>query len=260
MQSRHNNRVMYFKELALTCTNYFIPYIQRFQAVNPSQRVLEVGCGEGGNLLPFARMGCSVTGVDLAECRIDEARTFFAAQHVQGTFFVADILDKPELGGRFDIIICHDVWEHIADKSRLLACLAEYLCPHGVLFISFPAWQMPFGGHQQICRSRLLSHLPFFHLLPVSAYRALLSTFGEKENCKGELFSIRRTKASVESFERLFYSHSALRILDRTLWLINPHYKVKFCLTPRRLSALISHIPVVRNFFSTSCWYIVGSH
>ena len=29
-----------------------------------------MGCGEGGNLVPFAQLGCRVTGIDIAECRI----------------------------------------------------------------------------------------------------------------------------------------------------------------------------------------------
>ena len=43
-----------------------------------SDKVLEVGCGEGGNLLPFAKAGCRVMGVDIDAMRIEQARAFFA--------------------------------------------------------------------------------------------------------------------------------------------------------------------------------------
>ena len=32
--------------------------------------ILEIGCGDGGNLLPFTELGCNTTGVDLSAGRI----------------------------------------------------------------------------------------------------------------------------------------------------------------------------------------------
>jgi 2-polyprenyl-3-methyl-5-hydroxy-6-metoxy-1,4-benzoquinol methylase len=92
MQKRHNDRYRYFKEEAATAEKYFIPYISRYAAVE-GRKVLEVGCGEGGNLLPFARMGCSVTGVDVSELRISQASDFFSREGIGGKFVCADILD-----------------------------------------------------------------------------------------------------------------------------------------------------------------------
>ena len=66
MQERHTNRTVYFKELSITSKNYFIPYIQRWHTVKVGTDVLEIGCGDGGNLLPFSEMGCHVVGVDMA--------------------------------------------------------------------------------------------------------------------------------------------------------------------------------------------------
>lgn len=66
MQQRHENRKTYFQELATTSELHFLPYIHRFTSVTPQSRILEIGCGEGGNLVPFARIGCRVTGIDLS--------------------------------------------------------------------------------------------------------------------------------------------------------------------------------------------------
>ena len=62
MQERHKNRQQYFNELTETSRRHFIPYIQKHCAIKAGMNVLEIGCGEGGNLLPFAEMGCNVTG------------------------------------------------------------------------------------------------------------------------------------------------------------------------------------------------------
>lgn len=257
MQERHIDRRRYFEELAETSANYFIPYIQRWHEVRAGMKVLEVGCGEGGNLLPIAKMGMDVTGVDIAPCRIEQARRFFTEEQAEGSFIAEDIFSHKTPRQKYDIIICHDVLEHLDDKALLLSLLASYLNNDGIVFMSFPAWQMPFGGHQQICRSRLLSHLPFVHLLPEVLYKSIIRLSGESDGCLNELLSIRRTRTTIETFERLV-SRTDLTVKDRTLYLINPHYKVKFGLKPRRLALPLASISYLRDFLSSSCFYILG--
>lgn len=256
MQERHINRKKYFKELSITSKRYFMPYIQHWRMIDTKMKVLEIGCGDGGNLLPFSEMGCNTIGVDMAISRIEDAKKFFKEINAKGEFIASDIFKLKELERNFDIIICHDVFEHITQKELFLSNLNKYLKPQGIVFMSFPAWQMPFGGHQQICKSRVLSHFPFIHLFPASLYRLLLKYFGENESCIKELLSIKKTGVSIELFEKLV-KKANLRILNRQLWLINPHYEVKFGLSPRKLSKEISHIPYLRNFVSTSCFYIL---
>ena len=256
MQERHNNRRRYFEELAETCTNYFIPYIKRWHEVTPGMKILEVGCGEGGNLLPFSKIGCDVTGVDIASGRIEEANRFFTEKHARGRFIAKDFLKLKGSEDQYDIIICHDVLEHINDKGMFLSHIGCFLKEDGIVFMSFPAWQMPFGGHQQICRNRLLSHIPFIHLLPGVLYKGIIRLARESDDCLNELLSIRRSRMTIEAFERIV-SHTGLKIQDRTLYFINPHYKVKFSLTPRRLTTPLSSIPYLRDFLSSSCFYIL---
>lgn len=256
MQERHSNRTIYFKELSTTSKDYFIPYILQKHSIKQNTNVLEIGCGEGGNLLPFSLMGCYTVGVDIATGRIDEAKRFFDEAGAKGSFIASDIFKVHGLEHNFDIVICHDVIEHIADKKLFLSKLTSFIKHNGIIFIAFPAWQMPFGGHQQICKSSLLSHLPFIHLLPTKLYRLILRTFGENDDCIKELLSIKQTYVTIEQFENLLMS-TDLHIEDRQLWFINPHYKVKFGLRPRKLHPIISAIPYLRNFFCTSCFYIL---
>ena len=219
--------------------------------------MLEIGCGDGGNLLPLARMGCKVVGVDMAEGRIRDARRFFKESYAEGEFIASDVFLLTDLHHTFDIILCHDVIEHIGDKRRFMSMLPKFLAKDGVVFMSFPAWQMPFGGHQQICRSRVLSHLPWVHLLPTCVYRMLLRTFGESDDCIRELLSIKQTRTPIEKFEHIVRADKQFSIRNRLLWFINPHYKTKFGLTPRKLWPSIGCVPYFRNFFTTSCFYIM---
>lgn len=57
--------------------------------------------------------------------------------------------------------------------------------------------------------------------------------------------------------DRLSIAESNVNIVDRCLWFINPHYKQKFNLKPRRIWGILENIKYVRNFFCTSCFYII---
>ena len=131
MQDRHTNRSRYFSELAETSRRYFMPYVSRWHELRAGQKVLEIGCGEGGNLLPFARAGLEVTGIDIARVRISQAREFFAKAQAEGKFVCQDIF-RLQPGEKFSIIICHDVVEHVADKARLLSLMSSLSSPKGV--------------------------------------------------------------------------------------------------------------------------------
>jgi len=256
--SRYTDRKRYFLELAQTSGDYYVDYVRKFIPVGAGSRILEIGCGEGGNLLPFAELGCEVVGIDLSKNKIDNAVRFFGGRGAGGKFFCADFLKECPVDGRqFDLVLVHDVIEHIEPESKeeFFSKVKACLNPHGVAFFGFPAWQMPFGGHQQICRSRMC-RLPFIHLLPKGIYKAYLKAFKENPFQIDELLDIKRSKMTVEIFESLSRK-CGYEILDRTLWLISPHYKVKFNLRPARLWSVAGRIPYFRNFLSTSCFYIV---
>ena len=77
MQERHSNRLQYFNELANTAREYYIDYLKNHITISEKTRVLEIGCGEGGNLLPFAELGCIIKGIDISKTRIEQAKKFF---------------------------------------------------------------------------------------------------------------------------------------------------------------------------------------
>jgi SAM-dependent methyltransferase len=258
--SRYTNREQYFTELYTTSKKYYLDYIRRFKDFDKDSRILEIGCGEGGNLLPFAEVGCSVIGIDISESKISNAKQFFEKRGVVGAeFSCGNFLEMLEDTEGFDIILVHDVIEHIDPESKLefFGRVKTFLKPDGIVFWGFPAWQMPFGGHQQICKTAICSKLPYVHLLPRCIYGGYLKLFGEDESCIKEMMSIKKAKMTVESFER-YCGSAGYQIIDRTLWLINPHYEAKFHLHPTKLCRLLGHIPYLRDFLSTSCFYITS--
>jgi len=131
------------------------------------------------------------------------------------------------------------------------------MAPGGVAFFAFPPWQNPFGGHQQICESKILSILPYYHLLPVPIYRFVLKMFGESDGKINGLLEIKETGISLERFEQLAIKNGYSKLL-KTFYFINPNYEVKFGIKPRKLVRLFSEIPYFRNYISTCGYYMLG--
>lgn len=259
MKDRYKNRRLYFDELAETSSVYFMKYISEFYDFAHLHKVLEIGCGEGGILMPFAKMGCDVYGVDISKTKIENAMLFFSENQLEGQFICCDFLQMnlTEYTGIYDLIIVHDVIEHIEPDSKreFMLRARSLLKEDGVMFAAFPAWKMAFGGHQQIC-SKHFCRIPFLHLLPTYLYECYLNLLGEDDATIMELLSIKKAGMSIESFEKLC-SCTNIAILDRQLWLINPHYKAKFGLKPRRMSISLSKNKWLRNYMSSSCLYIL---
>lgn len=256
MQKRHADPKRYFNEQAYTTKEHVIPFIELSKTVDSSLRVFEIGCGEGGNLKPFLEMGCQCVGVDLSASKIEKARIFF--DNKDGIELICrDIYEMPEFFGKFDVVIIRDVIEHIHDQSRFLGFLKQFLKEDAIIFVAFPPWQNPFGGHQQICRNKVLSVLPYFHLLPVTLYRGMLKIFGESDETVNSLLEIKETGISIEQFEKLCKDNS-YKINQRILYFINPNYEVKFGLKPRRTYRLLNYIPWFKNFFISCGYYLIS--
>lgn len=259
MQERHQDKKRYFNEQARTTQKHVIPYLEDLLKTGPETEVLEIGCAEAGNLKPFLDLGCQVTGVDISCGRIELAREFFAnhpkkenLELICEDIYKADLQDKT-----FDLVMMRDVIEHIPNQEKFMGYVKKFMKSDGKFFLGFPPWQNPFGGHQQICSSKVLSKLPYFHLLPTPVYKLVLKTFEMNEARIDGLMEIKETGISIDRFERILKKEN-YTIEKRTFFLINPNYETKFGLKPRKQAGLISAIPWVRNFFTTAAYYVVS--
>jgi SAM-dependent methyltransferase len=225
----HADRKRYFDIQRENALKYVIPFIEEKVPVKPGQRVLEIGCGEAGVLLAFLEKGCVGVGVELDSPRLVHAAEWTKeyvdagkVRYIDKDIYKVDV--EKELGGKFDIIILKDVIEHIHDQAKLIAEMKRLLQPNGVIFFGFPPWQMPFGGHQQMCHGKWLSKLPWYHLLPRGLYRYILKRNGEPVDA---LLEIRDTRISIEKFERIA-KKTGYKISLKRHYLFNPIYEYKF--------------------------------
>ena len=257
----HKEREKYIAHQHANATAYLIPFIEQSLPIHEGLRVLEVGCGEGGVLKAFLDRGCQGVGIELLNGKADRAKQTLQNEIKTGQALlvnkdVYDIHIEMDLNGRFDLIVLKDVIEHIHNQDAILSKLRDFLKPGGHIFFGFPPWQMPFGGHQQVLASKFLSRTPYFHLLPVPLYRAVLNAFGEKPRSVEDTLEIKETGISIERFERLIRKND-FAIALRTLYLFNPIFKYKFNLKPRVQFGLLSKIPYLRNFVTTCIYYLV---
>lgn len=130
--------------------SYEVKAVERGQAVVEEvkqhtdirgKNILDVGCGTGGISVAFAREGGSVVGVDsgntnplnirMANARAEEEKTDIA-------FICGDAQRMPFREATFDIILCNDVIEHVAEPDKLAKEVSRTLKPHGILYLTAP--------------------------------------------------------------------------------------------------------------------------
>jgi SAM-dependent methyltransferase len=235
-----------------------VPFIADLVKFNSETTVLEIGCAEAGNLKPFLDLGCRCTGIDISCGRIELAKEFYNNHpNRQNLTLICEDIYKVNPDKKYDVIIMRDVIEHIPNQENFMGFVKSFLKPGGKFFLAFPPWQNPFGGHQQVCKSKIRSVLPWFHLFPNSIYILILKAFGESEATIKGLLEIKDTGILIERFEHIL-KHENYKTDKRVYWFINPNYQTKFGLKPRKQIKLITSIPWLRNFFTTAMYYVVS--
>jgi methyltransferase-like protein/SAM-dependent methyltransferase len=113
-------------------------------------RVLELGCGPGGNLLPLADAfpDSEFVGVDLSPRQIEMGQEICDLLKLGNLrLAAASILDIDKSFGTFDYVICHGVYSWVPSEVRsgILRVCQEHLRPHGVAMVSYntyPGWHL----------------------------------------------------------------------------------------------------------------------
>jgi SAM-dependent methyltransferase len=86
-----------------------------------SERILNIGCGPASRWIP------GTDGVDLINF---------------GQKYVGDFLTVP-IEGRYDLVICHHIVEHVKDTVALFDKIGDSLKPGGLIDIRVPTFPFP---------------------------------------------------------------------------------------------------------------------
>jgi 2-polyprenyl-3-methyl-5-hydroxy-6-metoxy-1,4-benzoquinol methylase len=101
--------------------------------------VLDLGCGVGRESEYFSSKGVQVVGIDISKKSINEAWKNNVEYPDYATFTVDDI-SSMDLKRLFNIVILHDVLEHVfeADQEKTLVNAINHTARSGVIFIKCP--------------------------------------------------------------------------------------------------------------------------
>ncbi len=102
------------------------------------RRVLDVGCGDGGFLIAFARRGARAYGLDRCPGNIAGAALRAEAWRLAVGLTVGSAASLPFGTGSFDAATCGDVLEHVAEPADLLREIGRVLRPGGILWLASP--------------------------------------------------------------------------------------------------------------------------
>lgn len=99
--------------------------------------VVDIGCGGGILSESMARLGASVTGIDMAEGPLSVARLHQveSGTNVEYLHSTAEFLAS-EHPGQFDVVTCLEMLEHVPSPSTVIAACTELVRPGGDIFFS----------------------------------------------------------------------------------------------------------------------------
>jgi S-adenosylmethionine-dependent methyltransferase len=113
-------------------------------------RILDAGGGSGADSIPLAREGHSVDLADYSPEMLNAAKENASREGLEDKirFHIADVsqLDRVFPRPQFDIVLCHNVLQYIADVPKLLSMLSMVLLPGGILSLISPnRYSLPYS-------------------------------------------------------------------------------------------------------------------
>lgn len=100
-------------------------------------RILDVGGGDGFDVLPLAEAGHEVTILDQSRRWLDEAERRFACAGLSLRTIEADLSEPPSLG-EFDLVLCHFVLQYLPASIEHLKVLGGFVRPGGIFSLVLP--------------------------------------------------------------------------------------------------------------------------
>ena len=218
----------YFEYQRIVCRDVVIPWLGQHVELEALQ-VGDFGARHGGMVDALRESGVvgGAVGLELSE---EVVASSPLVQDEQFRLEAANLLDLDGKSFAFDLVLLHDVLEHIPDFGSALEAVRRSLASAGHVFVSFPPYYSAFGGHQQYARGRA-RWAPFIHLLPAGVFFRLARP-GEQEymtalGAHEDMVSVRRTKLTLGGAERAF-ARTGFEVVARELFVVRPEYMVRY--------------------------------
>ena len=135
-----------------------LEWIQRHSEGLFGKQILDVGCGGGILSESMARQGAHVLGLDMGKEPLQVARLHSLESGVEVTYRQGTVEAlAEELPGRFDVVTCMEMLEHVPDPASVVRACARLAKPGGQLFFSTinrnaKSWLLMILGAEQLLR------------------------------------------------------------------------------------------------------------
>ena len=132
------------------------------------KKVLDIGCGVGMFLQKFQDLGADAYGVDVDEKKVQ------ISKRVTKNVEVAHSEDLPYKKESFDVVLLHEVIEHVDNDSKTIKEAFRVLKPGGNLVIFAPNRLWPFETHGIYIKGKYkFGNIPLVTYLPNKYYKKL---------------------------------------------------------------------------------------
>lgn len=234
--------------------DFVIPLLNKWELDIDHIKILDLGCGGGGLIFALSEGGSICTGIDHNLGLIKIAANNASRNCHQIKIIEGDILKLEGFEDKFDLIILSEVLEHLINLEnveKLFNWCKKQLLPNGRIYVSFPPWLNPYGGHQAGWRS--IRYIPWFHLYPDVIKRFLVPSYAQSYiNFTREL-----NRLTITSFERLL-NETRINIIKKELYHLRPEFKFRYGVPIIRAISFLEQIPIVRELSITGAFYLLG--
>lgn len=120
-------------------------------------RALDIGCGGGILSESLARLGASVTGIDVVEKNIRVAKHHASSKDLPVSYAHRTAESMIPSGETYDLVFNMEVVEHVADLPAFMESCNRLVAPDGLMFVAtlnrtWLAWLFAIVGAEYILR------------------------------------------------------------------------------------------------------------
>ncbi|MGH7814695.1 MAG: class I SAM-dependent methyltransferase [Candidatus Binataceae bacterium] len=117
--------------------DWIVAKARQYAPAERTGRALDVGFGSGVYFPVLTELFGEVVGLDSQEFMVDHAESL-TKQYSNLRIVADDITNCKLASGSFDLIVCSEVVEHIADSQKAIQEMHRMLKPKGILLLSTP--------------------------------------------------------------------------------------------------------------------------
>lgn len=101
------------------------------------KKVLDVGCGGGILTESLARADAVTTGIDMGKAPLTTARLHASEEELDVDYQQVTVeAHAVEQAGRYDVVTCMELLEHVPDPASIINACAQLVKPGGSLYFS----------------------------------------------------------------------------------------------------------------------------